>query len=604
MEFCQALTGSGGWPLTVLLTPDQKPFFAGTYFPKTSRYGRAGLTELLDKVAHIWQENEQELRESAEAIRDAVINQAERAGGQYQMSHESSFDQKAKQLITAAYQQLERSYDSRYGGFGRAPKFPASHALGFLLRHAGRHPESKALLMVRSTLNWMARGGIYDHLGFGFARYSTDDKWLVPHFEKMLYDNALLAYAYLEGFQATRDEAYARVAREIFTYVIRDMTSPEGAFYSAEDADSDGVEGKFYVWDYAEISAALGRDLAELFAEAYGFTPQGNFDGKNIPNLLTADWSATARRHGLTYEELVERLARARSTLLAVREQRTHPHKDDKILTAWNGLMIAALAKGAQVLGSPAYLHAAERSLSFIVSTLRRADGRLLARYRQGESAYLAYLDDYAYLVWGVLELYQSTGEPRYLELALQLQEEQDELFLDRPEGGYYFTGNDAETLLRRPKELADGALPSGNSISAWNLLRLARLCGTADREQAAEREITKWLQAVGQYPAGHTAYLQAVQFALEPSQELILAGPLDSPRLRAFKNTVHNRFLPFTAVLYQEGTIHTLVPWAKNYPFEPPEVTAYLCTNFACHQPVRTPAALDELLKNSQLLQ
>lgn len=325
----------------------------------------------------------------------------------------------------------------------------------------------------------MHRGGIYDHLGYGFARYSVDERWLVPHFEKMLYDNALLALAYLEAYQATGKEIYAQVAREIFTYVLRDMTDPEGGFYSAEDADSEGEEGKFYVWTPEEIQDVLGEADGELFVECYGVTPEGNFEGKNILNLLDVSWETIATRKGMTLHELERKMSEAREKLFEVREKRVHPHKDDKVLTSWNGLMIAALARGGRVLGDERYTAAAEKAVSFIWRYLRREDGRLLARYRDGEAAYLAYVDDYAYLAWGLLELYEAGFDVSHLEKAIELTHQMLDLFADEEKGGLFFYGRDAEQLLTRPKEVYDGALPSGNSVAACNLIRLARMTGT-----------------------------------------------------------------------------------------------------------------------------
>ncbi len=593
MEFCQALTGSGGWPLTLLMTPEKEPFFAGTYFPKNQRYGRPGLMELLEQVGTLWQNKEDDLRESAREILAAVKARKLPASSPTLLSQEE-LPHWQEDLIHEAYQALKSAFDPRYGGFGRAPKFPSPHTLSFLLRYSLQHPESQARAMAQKTLDSMGQGGIKDHIGFGFCRYSTDREWLVPHFEKMLYDNALLAIAYLESYQFSRREEDAQQAKEIFYYVLRDMTSPEGAFYSAEDADSEGVEGKFYLWSPEEVERALGEESV-LFCQAFDITTSGNFEGKSIPNRLKSDLNKLAQTSHLSLTTLKERLETSRQALFANREQRIHPHKDDKILTSWNALMIAALAKGAQVLGGD-YLGRAEKALKFILTHLRREDGRLFARYRDGEIAYLGYLGDYAYLIGSVLELYAASGQPHLLSLAIDLQEDQDELFTD-PDGGYFLTGKDAESLLMRPKEVYDGALPSGNSVSALNLLRLARITADGRWEDKASKQIQAFRSTLSEYPSGYTAFLQALQFATSPSQELVLAGPLDSPRLSEMRKAYFFGFHPFATILYQEGTVSRITPWVEDYPVDPNQTMAYLCQGLACQAPMSNPEDLAQLL-------
>ncbi|SHH96834.1 hypothetical protein SAMN02746098_01900 [Desulfosporosinus lacus DSM 15449] len=605
MAFCQALTGSGGWPLTIMMTPEKKPFFAGTYFPKTERYGYKGMMELLEQVGTLWATDEEKLRKSADQIVAAVHSgrslpdKTTTPISDLKDSSES-FKSWGNEVVSKAYSTLAQSFDSRHGGFGQVPKFPTPHTLTFLLRYAEDHPQDKALEIVRKTLDGMALGGIYDHVGFGFARYSTDDKWLVPHFEKMLYDNSLLALAYLESYQVSHFPKDAQIAQEIFTYVLRDMTSPEGGFYSAEDADAEGEEGKFHVWTPQEVEAVLDKETAAKYCAVFDITPKGNFEGKNIPNLLLGNIKKVAQDNSLSEEEVLQSLENPRQALFAEREKRIHPHKDDKILTAWNGLMIAALAKGAQVLGSNTYLEAAEKATTFILTQLRRRDGRLMARYREGDTAYLGYLDDYAFLIWGLLELYSANGKPHILQTALQLQEEQDRLFFDDEGGGYYLTGSDAEELLFRPKESYDGALPSGNSITALNLLRLARFTGDERWERKAEQQLLDFRSVLEEHPSGYTAFLQALQFALHPSQELILAGSLNSKELPEMRQLFFSTFRPFASVLYQEGSLSDTVPWIKDYPLDPSQVTAYLCENFTCQTPVHQVEEFRTLLENS----
>jgi uncharacterized protein len=586
MSFCQALTGSGGWPLTIMMTPEKKPFFAGTYFPKTAHYGRQGLMELLEQVGILWRDNEANVRETSEKIMTAIQNHRSVPKASPLSSISAGLDSWGKEIIDKAYQGLAMSFDSHYGGFGQAPKFPTPHTLTFLLRYAQSNPESKALAMVRKTLDGMALGGIYDHIGFGFARYSTDAKWLVPHFEKMLYDNALLAVAYLESYQVSHEPRDAEIAKNILTYVLRDMTSPEGGFYSAEDADAEGVEGKFHVWSPEEIESALGKETASKYCSIYDITAKGNFEGKNIPNLLQGVLGKSLTDNPCLLKKEVESLEPARKVLFDAREQRIHPHKDDKILTAWNGLMIKALAKGAQVLGDDIYLKAAEKAAQFMLTKLRR-DGRLLARFREGDSAYLGYLDDYAFFIEGLLELYMVCGHPRYLETALQLQNEQDDLFFDKEQGGYFLTGIDAEELLFRPKESYDGALPSGNSITALNLIRLARLTGEDRWDKKAEQLMHCFRPILEEHPSGYTAFLQALQFALQPSQELILAGSLNSPHLGEMQKIYFSKFHPYASILYHEGSLDKIIPWLADYPIESDSVAAYLCQNYTCQRPV-----------------
>lgn len=601
MEFCQALTGSGGWPLTILMTPEKQPFYTGTYFPKHSRYGRPGLVDILSQVSELWEKDEEKLRKSAKEIIRAITSPKKQRSLKPQNLGDNSLDFRswASDLIEQAYQTLAKNFDSRFGGFGQAPKFPSPHNLTFLLRYAKDHPESQANTMIRKTLDAMGQGGIYDHIGFGFARYSTDQKWLVPHFEKMLYDNALLAISYIETYQAQKKPRDAQKAKEILTYILRDMTSPEGGFYSAEDADSEGVEGKFYVWTPAEIDEVLGKDRSMLFCEAFNITVTGNFEGKSIPNQLSVDLEKLAQNHHLSFEALTALLEEDRQKLWQSREKRIHPHKDDKILTSWNGLMIAALAKGGQVLGDAQYIQAAEKAAHFILENLC-PNGRLLVRFREGNAAYLGYLDDYAFFIWGLLELYMAGGKSQYLKTALTLQEKLNTLFMDEEAGGYYLTGSDAEELLLRPKEIYDGALPSGNSITALNLLRLARLTGDERWELRAEQQLLSFRSTLDQYPAGYTAFLQALQYALHPSQELLFVGPLDHPGLLPLKQTYFSQFLPYSSLLYHDGTLGELLPWVQDYPLEPDKVLAYFCTNFTCQKPVESPRELETLLKNN----
>ena len=587
MSVCQGLTGHGGWPLTIVMTPGQKPFFAGTYFPKRSRQGMPGLMDVLAQLAEKWAAQQEDLTQAGRQILDAVQRQVMAV----------SPGELTRSTLDEAYSQLEQNFDSAYGGFGRAPKFPTPHNLALLLRRAKQDNRPQALKMVEKTLDSMAAGGIYDHVGFGFARYSTDRKWLVPHFEKMLYDNALLAWVLLETYEVTKNQRYARVAEEIFTYVLRDMTSPEGGFYSAEDADSEGQEGKFYIWTPAEVKSLLGDELGGLYCTCYDITERGNFEGKNIPNLIDSGIDQSARRFGLSKASLQEKLGQAREKLWQEREKRIHPHKDDKILTAWNGLMIAALAKGAQVLGKPAYSHAAERAARFILEKLVRKDGRLLARYREGQAAFPAYVDDYAFLIWGLIELYEASFAVDYLRQALKLSQDLLRYFWDDKEGGLFIYGSDSEQLAARPKEVYDGATPVGNSVSALNFLRLSRLTGQPDLEDYAHRIFRAFAGNVNNYPAGHTFMLLALWFALTPGKEIVIAGDRKDKTTGRMLAVVRDEFRPESVVMWYNRELAELAPaFAEQKPLDNRAV-AYVCENFACHTPVTQPEDLQALL-------
>ncbi|MDI3328115.1 MAG: thioredoxin domain-containing protein [Alicyclobacillaceae bacterium] len=592
MTVCQAMTGQGGWPLTVFMTPEKEPFFAGTYFPKHSRYGRPGLLDLLRRVAELWEADRERLRRTGkEIVRQTApaVNPAARG-------------EIGAGALTRAFDHFLSSYDQTYGGFGRPPKFPRPHDLMFLLRYWARTGREEALQMVEGTLEGMRRGGIWDHVGFGFSRYSTDRQWLIPHFEKMLYDNALLALAYLEAFQATGRARWARVAREIFAYVLRDMTGPEGAFYSAEDADSEGEEGKFYVWRPEEIRRVLGEERGRIACRYFGVTGEGNFEnGASVLNLVDTDPKAIAREFGMAPEVLEEGMEQARRKLWEAREGRVRPHKDDKILTGWNGLMIAALARGHRVLGDTEYLSAASRAADWIWRAMRRSDGRLLARYRDGEAGIPGYLDDYAFYLWGLLELYQASGEIRWASRAAELAGDAWRLFWDDRDGGCFLTGSDAGDLWARPKEVYDGATPSGNSVLALDLLLLARLTGDPRWEERAEAQLKAFAGAVNQYPAGYTFFLTAWDFALGPSQEIVVAGDPDDPERERLEAEVRSLFLPRAVwVVKPSGEagerVAEVAPWVEEYRPLNGRTAIYICRGFSCEQPVPADRAVERL--------
>ncbi len=586
MTVSQLLTGSGGWPLTILMTPDKKPFFAGTYIPKESRFGQTGMLELIPQVKKLWDTQHDKIAQSADKITAALQQASTGAAG-------GDLD---KSTLSAAYRQLAGSFDAQNGGFGTRPKFPTPHQLLFLLRYWKRSGDDKALTMVEKTLHAMRQGGIYDHVGFGFHRYSTDAEWLVPHFEKMLYDQALLAMAYTEAFQATGKAEYRQTAREILTYVLRDMTSPEGGFYSAEDADSEGIEGKFYLWTEPEIRRALGSD-AELFIKAYGIEKGGNFEGEasgqqSGSNILhrTAALSQIAAASKLAVPDVAKRIEAARQKLFAVREKRVHPHKDDKILADWNGLMIAALAKAGRAFDEPRYTAAAQRAADFILQKLHK-DDRLLHRYRDGEAAITAHLDDYTFLVWGLLELYEADFEVRRLQTALDLNRHMIAHFWDEKSGGFYLTANDSEELLTRSKEIYDGAVPSGNSVAMWNLLRLSRMTGQVDLEAKAARLQRAFSSGIGQAPASYTQLLVALDFAIGPSYEVVIAGNSHAPDTKAMLRVLNTRFLPNKVVLLRPTEqaappITQLATFTQSQTGLKNKATAYVCLKGACRLP------------------
>lgn len=502
MQVCQTLTGSGGWPLSIIMTPERHPFYAATYLPPQSRGGMPGLLELLPRLSQLWKNDRATALNAGQEVSSWIKTPSEVKPG-IQLSEE---------VFARAFRQYEQTFDSAYGGFGSAPKFPTPHTLLFLLKYYELHREKKALQMVEKTLTSMYRGGIYDHVGFGFARYSTDRKWLVPHFEKMLYDNALLAMAYLEAHRLTGSDLYGRVAREIFTYVLRDMTSPEGGFYSAEDADSEGEEGRFYAWSPDEVMAVLGS-RGTLYCEMYDITEAGNFEGRNIPNLILSPTTKDARA-----EWELERQA-----LYIQREKRVKPLKDDKILTGWNGLMIAAMAMGYRILKDKRYLQAAERATDFILQNLRREDGRLLARYRDGEAIYPAYAADYAYLIWGLIELHEAGSDNRFLELGQELNNDLLKFFWDKEKGGLFFYGEDSEELLIRPKELYDGAMPSDNAVATLNFLRLARMHGNANLEEKVRDQFLHFAGTINENPTAYSFWLLVALGQKPVGQRIVL---------------------------------------------------------------------------------
>lgn len=601
MTACQMFTGGGGWPLNIIMTPDGKPFFAGAYFPRDSRQSRIGMLELVPRIREIWTEQRQSVADSAEKVVAALQQET----GAY------SGEPLDVSVPDRAYEYLLQRFDEENGGFGRPPKFPSPVNLLFLLRYWKRTGKAVALEMVERTLEAIRQGGIYDHIGFGIHRYATDAQWLVPHFEKMLYDQALMAMTYTETYQATGNDFYGRTAREICDYVLRELVGPEGGFYSGQDADSEGPdgnseEGRFYVWTEEDIRRALGHETAELVVSVFNVSPGGNFaeeasgrrTGASILHLSETT-GTIASKLGISEKELAERLEGVRRQLFAARDQRIHPHRDDKVLADWNGLMIAALAKAAQVFDEPRYAEAAQRSADFILGAMRRSDGRLLHRYRDGESAIDAYLTDYAFFVWGLIDLYEATFETRYLESALDLNSDMLAHFSDREKGGLFFTPDDGEKLLVRRKEDHDGALPSGSSAAMLNLYRLNRMTGHAGLEEQAESIGRAVARDVNHLPAAYTHLIAAVEFGMGPSHDVVIAGDPHAEDTKGLLRALRAPFVPEKTVLLRTPStaIGRIARFTEKLTPVDGKATAYVCRNFSCAMSTTNAEKMLELL-------
>jgi len=588
MSVCQMLTGSGGWPLTIIMTPEKRPFFAGTYFSKHTRFGRIGLMELIPRIEDVWRNRRGEVLDSAERIVGTLASAAEQTARR-------DLD---RATLDRAFQELSSSFDSAHGGFGGAPKFPSPHNLIFLMRYWKRTGDPRALQMVEKTLAEMRWGGLFDHVGLGFHRYSTDKEWLVPHFEKMLYDQAMLALAYTEAWQAAKNPLFRKTAQEIFEYVLREMTTPEGGFCAAEDADSEGEEGKFYVWTEEEIRKVLSRSEADRVIRACNVSPEGNYrdeatqkkTGTNILHLK-----------GGTPPGEEEALSSALKKLLEAREKRVHPLKDDKILTDWNGLMIAALARGAQVFQEPRFEEAAAKAASFVLEKLRTPEG-LLHRYRDGEAAISGHLDDYAAFTWGLMELYEATLDDACLSTALDLVGEMQVRFGD-PEGGFFFAAEGSEDLIVRKKETQDAAVPSGNSMAAQVLLRLGRATGRMDLEEAGFRTLQALSGSVDRFPSAFTFLLTALDFAMGPSREIVVVGAPGREDTREVLGAVRHGYEPGKVLLFKpEGgggsALERVAPFVSPYETVEGKAAAYICENRSCRTPLTDPEEIKRVME------
>ena len=608
MQAVQAMTRQGGWPMTVFLMPDGRPFYGGTYFPPEDRhYGREtmpGFPSILLSVAHAYKESRKEIEEQASQLADYLQQRSDaplrRAGATLPANTAFSLD-----LFGKASDALAEEYDAEHGGFGTAPKFPGTMSLELLLRiyqhrlkgEITKPAKTSELEIVEQSLRSMANGGIYDQLGGGFHRYSTDTEWLIPHFEKMLYDNALLSRIYLHTYLVTGVPFYRRIVEETLDYVVREMTSPEGGFYSTQDADSEGEEGKFFVWTPAEIEQVLTPDAATLFLPYYDVTKRGNFEGKNI--LHVQPQARTTDEELISDEALEESLKQSRTALFKVRETRVKPGRDEKVLTSWNGLMLRSFAEAGRYLERLDYIEVATKNADFLLRNLRK-DGRLLRTYKDGRAHLNGFLEDYAFLADGLLALYEATFEPRWFAEARTLMDAAITLFVDEQNGGFFDTGSDAEALISRPKDIMDNATPAGNSVAIDVLLRLAAFTGEQSYRKRADDYLQPLADIMTQHPQAFGHVLGALDFALSPSKEIAIIGPLATDDTLALLEATNTHYSPNSVLAYcvpDDSQAQHIVPLLADRPLKNGKATAYVCQNFACQAPVNSAEELSNLL-------
>jgi uncharacterized protein YyaL (SSP411 family) len=577
MAMCQMMGRSCGWPLNVIMAPDKNVFFITSYIPKNSRFGLTGMVGLIPQIREMWKTRRADLEIFAKDIKTRMER----------LENRTQEKELGKEVLDDAYEKLFLRFDAENGGFGSAPKFPAPHNLLFLLSYWNRTKEKQALVMVEKTLRSMRLGGIFDQVGFGFHRYSTDKVWLVPHFEKMLYDQALLALAYTEAYQATGAGKFKVTAKEVLGYVLKTLTSPEGGFYSAEDADSEGEEGKFYIWTEEEIRKTLTTEDASVAVALFGIEANGNFyepsQGRNGGNILhlAKPLDQLASEIQVTMPELIHKLGKIQKTLFEAREKRIHPAKDDKILADWNGLMIAALAKASTVFDEPNYLRAAVKASNFVLENMKEADGTLCHRFAKGEKAISGFLDDYALLIWGLLEVYEANFEEEFLEAAVKLTELMKAKFWDEKDAGFFFTDKDSVDASPRRKEVYDGAMPSGNSVALLNLLRLGRLIGNTTYEEMANSMTKTFAAEVQESPMSHTFFLRGINFIIGPTYNVTLVGDLHEERMLNVLKALRGQYLPNMVV--------SLKPQGKvgiGYEKIDGKATAYVCRDQICLPP------------------
>mgnify|MGYP005843333689 FL=1 len=584
MTVCQMITGNGGWPLTIIMTPEKKPFFAGTYFPKQDRFGRIGMLGLIPKLNDIWKNRRQEVLNSADEITNSINK----------ISIKKSDEEIDKNILNKAFEEFSRRFDKQFGGFGNAPKFPTPHNLLFLLRYFRKTKNSSALEMVEKTLTEMRKGGIYDHIGFGFARYSTDKYWLVPHFEKMLYDNALLLMAFTEAFQITEKFIYRKTAEEIIEYILRDMTNPEGGFYSAEDADSEGEEGKFYLWTEVEVRQLLPKDEADFIINVFNLEPNGNWydeargirTGNNILHLKKTI-KELADDFSMNEEKFYEKLNSIRKKMFEWREKRIHPHKDDKILTDWNSLMISALVKASLVFDNKDFLAAALSADSFIKKYL--FDGnKLLHRFRDGNSGIDANLDDYAFYIQAQLDLFEATSDAKFLSTAIELDKYLYQNFWDENFGGYFFTSLQSEKLIARQKEIYDGAIPSGNSVQLLNLIRLNKITSNIAYDELVIKHVRAFAGEINRMPSVFAQFLCGLDSLFGQSLEIIITSKSKLLTDNTMKE-ISKRYFPDKVIIQlnenNSSELTKILNYLNDYKMND-ELTIYLCRNFVCEKP------------------
>ena len=558
---CQIIHGSGGWPLSVFLTYDMKPFYAGTYFPKEDMSGMIGFLNILNKIIYLWENDKNKLIKSVDKIVEYISSST---NAKFTTPIQDNIEEKA-------YSYLNASFDDLYGGFGYSPKFPSPHNLMFLLRYWYSYGEENALKIAEATLDGIMKGGIQDHIGFGFSRYSTDEKWLVPHFEKMLYDNALLTIAFLEAFQATEKEVYSKTAENTLEFLMRDMMNPEGGFFSAFDADSEGEEGKFYLWEHTEILDILGQEDGKKYCQLYNITKVGNFEGKNIPNLINSniediDWNW---------------INECRQKLFNYREKRVKPNRDNKILTSWNGYIIATFAKAGRILNNKKYIETAEKTVSFILKYLVKEDGRLLSRFADDHASILGFADDYTFLIFGLIELYKSTMDQKYINKAIELNKQLIELFWDKENGALFFYGKDQEKLLIRNKEIYDGAYPSANSVCALNFKALYRLTNDYSLEEMANKIYSYFSEEINNNPTAYTFLLCSHIESINNVEDIVIVKGKNTDEYKRMKEYVNSSFRPFTFVTTISDN------QSDNYKTIDGKSSAYICTNHNCLEPI-----------------
>jgi uncharacterized protein YyaL (SSP411 family) len=595
MTVCQLMTGGGGWPLTIIMTPDKKPFFSGTYIPKNSRFGLVGMMELIPKIDEIWKKQRNEILSSSEKILRSLK----------QTSKGSNDKPLEESILQFAYGEYLNRFDENFGGFGTKPKFPSPHNLLFLMRLWKSKDYKKALGMVEKTLNSMRLGGIWDHVGGGFHRYSTDRFWRVPHFEKMLYDQAMIAMAYTDGYLALGKTEYKDSLFEILNYVKRDMTSSEGAFFSAEDADSEGEEGKFYLWTESEIRNAL-EDDAELILKVFNCSKEGNYTDeakgtKTKKNILYLNKPLRdlAKDMDMNYEDLQKRISIAKQSLFKERRKRIPPQKDDKILSDLNGLMIAAFAKAGRAFDNSSFIETAERAMDFILNNMIFESGGLFHRYKDQEAEISGFLDDYAFVVWGLLELYESTFKSNYLKHAMELTKYSIEHLWDENGFGFFLASDETDELPVRQKTSYDGAVPSGNSVAMMNLLKISRITGSSEWGDLAFNIQMAFSKDINLHPTGHSMFLSAFNFAIGPTYEIVIVGGLENEDTKEILSKLRKIYLPNKVMVHKSSKdeIGDLIPYTKEMVTVDGKTTVYVCQDFACNLPTSDIEKMLELL-------